>query len=93
LLTCVNGFGIKIDLAMLTRCNQNLTDEDNCLISPLNYITITTNIYMKLSMHINVCIPVTIKHVKNVFAFPSYSVLSYFCIFYISFNLFLLLDT
>ena len=35
--------------------------------SPLNYITITTNIHMKLSMHINVCIPVTIKHVKNVF--------------------------
>ena len=33
--------------------------------SPLNYITIITNIHMKQNMHINVCIPVTIKHVKE----------------------------
>ena len=32
LLTCVNRFGIKIYLALLTRGNKNLTYEDNCLI-------------------------------------------------------------
>jgi len=29
---CVNRFGIKIDLPLLTKGNQNLTYEDNCLI-------------------------------------------------------------
>ena len=33
--------------------------------SPLNYIIIITNIHMKKSMHINVCIPITITHVKD----------------------------
>jgi hypothetical protein len=33
--------------------------------SPLNYITIITNIHMKQNMHINVCILVTITHVKE----------------------------
>jgi hypothetical protein len=33
--------------------------------SPLNYITIITNTHMKQYMHINVCIPVTITHVKE----------------------------
>ena len=32
LLICVNRFRKKIDLALLTRGNQNLTYEDNCLI-------------------------------------------------------------
>jgi hypothetical protein len=32
LLICVNRFRMKIDLALLTRGNQNLTYEDNCLI-------------------------------------------------------------
>jgi hypothetical protein len=32
LLICVNRFGMNIDLALLTRGNQNLTHEDNCLI-------------------------------------------------------------
>ena len=32
LLICVNRFRMKIDLALLTRGNQNLTDEDNGLI-------------------------------------------------------------
>jgi hypothetical protein len=32
LLICVNWFRMKIDLALLTRGNQNLTYEDNCLI-------------------------------------------------------------
>ncbi len=32
LLICVNRFETKIDLALLTRGNQNLTYEDNCLI-------------------------------------------------------------
>jgi hypothetical protein len=32
LLICVNRFGIKIDLPLLTRGNQNLTYEDNCSI-------------------------------------------------------------
>ena len=31
LLICVNPFRMKIDLALLTRGNQNLTYEDNCL--------------------------------------------------------------
>ena len=30
-LICVNRFRMKIDLALLTRGNQNLTYEDNCL--------------------------------------------------------------
>ena len=29
---CVNQFGIQIDLCFLTRGNQNLTYEDNCLM-------------------------------------------------------------
>jgi hypothetical protein len=33
--------------------------------SPLNYITNITHIHMKKSIHINVCIPVTITHVKE----------------------------
>jgi hypothetical protein len=32
LLICVNRFRMKIDLALLTKGNQNLTDEDNGLI-------------------------------------------------------------
>ena len=32
LLICVNLFRMKIDLALLTRANQHLTYEDNCLI-------------------------------------------------------------
>jgi hypothetical protein len=32
LLVCVNRFGIKIDLALLTRGNRNLNYEDICLI-------------------------------------------------------------
>jgi hypothetical protein len=35
LLICVNRFGMNIDLALLTRGNQNLTHEDNCLISTI----------------------------------------------------------
>jgi hypothetical protein len=33
--------------------------------SPFNYITNKTHIQMKKSIHINVCIPVTITHVKE----------------------------
>jgi len=33
--------------------------------SPLNYIIIITIIHMEQSMHINVCISVTITHVKE----------------------------
>jgi hypothetical protein len=33
--------------------------------SPLNYITIITNIHIEQNMHINVSIPVTITHVKR----------------------------
>ena len=33
--------------------------------SHLNYLTIKTNIHMEQTMHINVCIPVTITHVKE----------------------------
>jgi hypothetical protein len=32
LLICVNQFRMKIDLALLTTGNQNLTYDDNCLI-------------------------------------------------------------
>jgi hypothetical protein len=37
LLICVNRFRMKIDLALLTRGNQNLTYEDNCLIFKETY--------------------------------------------------------
>jgi hypothetical protein len=40
LLICVNRFRIKIDLALLTRGNQNLTYEDNCLIFKNKFISL-----------------------------------------------------
>ena len=40
LLICVNRFRMKIDLALLTRGNQNLTYEDNCLIFKKRFISL-----------------------------------------------------
>ena len=55
-----------IEIVFAHRDKMDQTQDQLLKYSPLDYITIITHIHMEQNMHINVCVPVTIKRTTTI---------------------------